>query len=365
MTNARHMVRYSTTHYWPRYRSLCYFCADPDDHLLLPIAQPRTYTRARQLSPIASATTIQRTCPHLAVFAMMTALQEQIMEAKIIAAIVSYHPDDKIFKNIDAIVPQVDGVIIIDNTETESDWCLRIDSTLVHYVHAGENLGIATALNIALSYAVNVGAAWMLTLDQDSVVASDYVVKLCESIRQNNSAHAEVVSIGGVPIDPENGYRLITALPGMPAPHLITSGNLIRIDALSAVGGYRSELFIDYVDLWLSMTLCSRGYRVLQCENAIFEHSLGASSHRSLFGKRLRLSNHSAMRRYYITRNRFLFWCEALSNGRQYLRAELRQFVIDCIALSLEKQRCRKLRAMGLALFDAVVGKRGKCSYNL
>ena len=286
-------------------------------------------------------------------------------QANIIAAIVAYHPDEGVFRNISSVSSQVDSVVVIDNTEGDSKMARRFAAAGVHYIDAGKNVGVGSALNMALDYAKGVGATWVLTLDQDSVIERGYVRKLLDCAERVKSEGAEVVSLGGVPVDPNNAYRLLTALPGTRAPHLITSGNLVRIDALSAIGGYRSDLFIDYVDLWVSMSLHSRGYRILQCEEAVFEHSLGSSNYRMFFGKRIRLSNHSAVRRYYITRNRLLFWYAAASLSPGYLPSELRHFAIDCIAVLLEENRPKKLKAMALAFFDVIIGKRGKCSYVL
>jgi rhamnosyltransferase len=87
---------------------------------------------------------------------------------------------------------------------------------------------------------------------------------------------------------------------------LITSGNLVELSAVLAVGGYDNTLFIDSVDMDFCLRLKKNGYRYAMARDIHMEHNLGETVEgRFLFFKKS-LSFHGAERQYYIFRNLLL-----------------------------------------------------------
>ena len=84
---------------------------------------------------------------------------------------------------------------------------------------------------------------------------------------------------------------------------IMTSGNIIYLNAYQEIGGFKDWLFIDAVDLEYCLNLHKHGYKVLRLNNIIMKHNLGNYSIHKFLGKEYRCSNHNHIRRYYMVRN--------------------------------------------------------------
>lgn len=90
----------------------------------------------------------------------------------IAAGIVLYNPDlSRLKENINAILPQVDFIILIDNDSTnigkvEAEY-RKLNN--IYLIKNEKNMGIAKALNKIVRFCEHKNCEWVLTLDQDSV----------------------------------------------------------------------------------------------------------------------------------------------------------------------------------------------------
>ena len=95
---------------------------------------------------------------------------------RIMAGIVLFNPNkERLTQNIDAIYPQVDKIVLIDNCSTNGihiETRKKIDITLIRN---NTNKGIAFALNQIMEYAFGHNFDWVITLDQDSVVSNNLI----------------------------------------------------------------------------------------------------------------------------------------------------------------------------------------------
>ena len=89
---------------------------------------------------------------------------------------------------------------------------------------------------------------------------------------------------------------------------LITSGSLVNLKTLSAIGNFDENLFIDEVDFEFCLRAVTKGYRIIQFTHIFLHHQLGVITyHRSLkSNKSTPRTLHSPIRLYYLTRN-FLY----------------------------------------------------------
>ena len=288
---------------------------------------------------------------------------------KVAAIIISYNPDNNLLDSINLLINQVDKIIIVDNgSESQKKKNINlikdIDNKKIEVIFNEENLGIATALNIGVKEALNQGYNWILTMDQDSKASSNMVEKMLEVYNAiDESERKEILSIFPNFVDERiqsieensnmNSYEYVDAD--------ITSGNLLRAEVFDKVGFFDDSLFIDLVDTDFCMRLNEKNIKMIKVRDAILYHSLGESqSVKSIFGK-FNTSNHSALRRYYMTRNRFYTWEKYKDLNSFTLNRDKKLFKKEFIKIILgEKDKINKIKMVFKGYKDYKKGIRGK-----
>ena len=216
---------------------------------------------------------------------------------KLASVVVFYNPSDDNISNLNSFIDSVDVIYVVDNSE---DDIIRIkDDKKIKYIKLNENVGIAKALNIGANLAIENGYKWLLTLDQDSMITNDIINKMKKFIENNNHLNIGLVSpyhdiSSGE--DDRNGIFEEKI-------EVMTSGNIINLDAYQKIGGFKDWLFIDCVDMEYGMDLNKNGYKVIRLNDVIMRHELGNVKIHKLFGKEYPCYNHSPLRRYYMVRN--------------------------------------------------------------
>jgi rhamnosyltransferase len=235
------------------------------------------------------------------------------------AVIVTYFPDLALLEALlEAIQRQVVGIVVIDNGSppTTIGWLRAKQSKLSLILRPlGENKGVAHAQNCGLAVAQESGAENVVLFDQDSRPTCDIVARLLEALLDRQAAGTRVAAVGARYLDPRQnnptpfirieGLRLRRQCCGKPGAvvqtdYLISSGCLIPLAALKAVGGLRDELFIDYVDIEWGLRAKSKGYFCFGACNATMLHDLGGEPIRFL---RRSYPCHSPLRHFYHFRN--------------------------------------------------------------
>ncbi len=288
---------------------------------------------------------------------------------KVAAIIISYNPDNNLLDSINLLVNQVEKIIIVDNgSEPEKkrniNLIMDIDKKKIEVIFNEENLGIATALNIGVREALNQGYNWILTMDQDSKASSNMVEKMLEVYNKiDERERKEILSI--FPNFVDERIQSIEENSNMDSYEYvdadITSGNLLRAEVFDKVGFFDDSLFIDLVDTDFCMRLNEKNIKMIKVRDAILYHSLGESqSVKSIFGK-FNTSNHSALRRYYMTRNRFYTWEKYKDLNSFTLNRDKKLFKKEFIKIILgEKDKINKIKMVFKGYKDYKKGIRGK-----
>ena len=109
------------------------------------------------------------------------------------------------------------------------------------------------------------------------------------------------------------------------------------------------------------MRLNEKNIKMIKVRDAILYHSLGESqSVKSIFGK-FNTSNHSALRRYYMTRNRFYIWKKYKDLNSFTLNRDKKLFKKEFIKIILgEKDKVNKIKMVFKGYKDYKKGIRGK-----
>lgn len=282
------------------------------------------------------------------------------------AIVVAFFPDKDFEARIRTVETQVARVVIVDNTPDESSR-RYLSQTLgemakVHLIRNQANLGISTALNQGLDYALKAGYQWILTLDQDTECYPDMVDTLFSAYKACTKKPAV---IGGNYLDPRNESAFVPtngAENFLEQRTVITSGCLVQARAAADIGGFRDDYFIDQVDHEFCLRMRALGHTVVISRKLVMNHSVGRPG-----GARLPLlgvlPNHPPVRKYYIARNTLVTVAEYWQREPAWCLRRLVRLLLGLGLMALlEEQRLGKVRAFYAGIVDGLRRQMGPCS---
>jgi len=284
------------------------------------------------------------------------------------AVLVTYHPDAGLPERVKRVQRQVGAVIVVDNGSSEpAASMLRTlpQGPRLEVLYNGENLGIATALNLGVRRAVARGFSWALLLDQDTMPDEDMVDTLLATQASCTGGAAPAV-VGSRYRDTHGraaeGLRLSReGALWEEMESVITSGSLVSLAAFAAIGAFRDDFFIDHVDTEFCFRARAAGYLVIETRRPTMAHTVGApSAHRVLWSTKW-TTNHSPDRRYYIARNNSVMLREYGAAGvRSWRLKSLARCFRLCKRIALyESDKLPKIAAVAEGWWDAMRGHMG------
>ena len=163
-----------------------------------------------------------------------------IKKAVFAGVVVLYNPDETVVTNVMSYLEFLQTLYVIDNSEIPNsdivDELCKFDRK-VKYVACGENKGIAYALNLGATLAIESGADWLLTMDQDSRFEQDSISKMVEYCM--NLPDDKVIIVAPQPIDTELVYRKRREYP---FTHIvITSSSMLNLKLYQKNGPFRGD----------------------------------------------------------------------------------------------------------------------------
>ncbi len=232
--------------------------------------------------------------------------------AAVCAVLVTYHPDAGLAERLARIRPQVGALVVVDNHSDPAELervrtgCAALGAELIANP---ENGGVGAALNTGVEWARAYGFAWVLTLDQDTVAGEELVAGLLRAydgleapetvaVIAANYRHSEFGTFGYSPLPGERSGE-----SWFETGAAITSGSLVSIQALDAIGPFCAELFIDHVDTEHCFRARRNGYRIVATREPLMEHAIGQNMARRVFGRTVWNQEYSPARWYYQARN--------------------------------------------------------------
>ena len=291
-----------------------------------------------------------------------------VSRSDICAVVVTFFPQSDTADNLLALAPQVGHLLIVDNGSSPDTFeplepvARELGATVLRL---GSNFGIAKALNIGLAQARERGFHWLATFDQDSRAHGGMLEAMGRALADYPEA-GRVGLIAPVHIDRRAGvvmsdrYREASGASWHVIRTTMTSGNLVNVAAADQVGGFDESLFIDYVDNEFCLRLRQRGFRILEATHAQLGHALGNLEMRDLGLVRTGITHQSALRRYYMTRNRLLVWRQYWQREPAWVLRDVRRFLSESAGIVLFEQDARaKVRMMWRGIRDAARNVRG------
>lgn len=219
----------------------------------------------------------------------------------IAAVIVLYYPEiECLKKNIAAVMPQVDYVILVNNSPE-----ILVDNIMKEYnkdkysiILNSKNLGIAKAINQGILLANKKGCKWLLTLDQDSICPSDLISVYKKYIEIEKVAIVCcAINYNDLEIENADGVKFEYV------KDCITSAALINVSISIALGGMDEKMFIDQVDFEFCYRIKQQGYKIVKTNEVILKHNLGNLHLVRIGNIVIHVGNHSSFRKYYMARN--------------------------------------------------------------
>ncbi len=202
---------------------------------------------------------------------------------KFACGIVLYKPSLENIKHMKMIFSQFENILIYENSNYEYQNYFE-ENENVTYICTGKNNGLAAAYNCFLILSRKLGIDILCLLDQDSMMTVDNIIKMKNFIARNNS---------------ENIVVFAPRLRGTRGKNwVINSNSFLNIHAVNENAlKYDEAYFLDRLDADFCKQIIDKGLRIKCNEELLVEHRIG-------YGKN---NEHSAVRHYYMFRNRIYF----------------------------------------------------------
>ncbi|MFK5986543.1 MAG: glycosyltransferase family 2 protein [Pseudomonadota bacterium] len=295
---------------------------------------------------------------------------------KCLAIIVSYNPEPQLLSElIKSLISQVSKIILIDNASQISP-LVNISEKLVEnieYIQLSSNLGLGAAHNRGIAYGKINNYSHILIMDQDSLPAQDMVVNLYSAEQELVSQGVQIAAVGPQFISLHDNHK--SAFIGkkrgqcsrifcqnkenIKTEHLISSGSLISINSVKAIGQMNESLFIDLVDIEWGIRAKSLNYSCYGICGASMRHHLGDTNINVKFlNRRIVLS--SSLRYYYHFRNALLLYRLPYVPWAWIWYHFSRHMFIKFIIIFFLPNRIKNMRMIFLGLWHGLHNKSGK-----
>ncbi len=289
---------------------------------------------------------------------------EKGAQESVCAVVVTHHPSPEMVRNFANITRQVQCTVVVDNAsapESLTDLRHAGETRGFHLIENSENLGIAEALNQGAQWAKQRGYSWVILFDQDSHVEEGFVREMFVAWR-SHPQRERVASVQPRYINPKSGLGPVVRRASDGGPiYSMTSGALLPVWIFDKIGWFASEYFIDWVDIEYCFRIRAAGYLIADSRNAVLLHAPGDSEPYSLFGFTFRPTHHSAMRRYYMSRNRIAVFRKYLRTFPGWILQSMQESLRETVKCFVgETDRWNKFCAFLLGTWDGLTGKMGR-----
>jgi GT2 family glycosyltransferase len=300
-------------------------------------------------------------------------------EFSIASVTVAFNGAGVLSRQMDALQRQthnIDEIVVVNNAS--SDNTLSLLET--HYPDAtvlnqSENGGVGGGFSAGLDYAANARKHdWIWLLDQDSVPADDGLEQLIEGLRflgddvENTAILAPLCMHAESELDYSaslwrNGLRKLGADVGNQkisfVDSVISSGTLVRKEAVEEVGLPRADFFIDFVDHEYCLRVRRHGYKIAVIAGSKLDHAIGDTIQVNIFGFRKNWPWHAPWREYYMTRNEIFTVWKYFPDWRTKLNVTRRLLRHAAGVLLLGRQKRACLTMMYRGVVDGRAGHLG------
>jgi len=297
------------------------------------------------------------------------------------AVIVTYQVEEDFRNNLEAVLPQVEQVVIVDNGSPSTSVAMlerlaRQHEGKITLILNPDNVGLAAAQNQGILEALLHEAQFILLLDDDTNIAPNMVQQQVAAYEANPiperiglvAPYYEDVNIAEPPryLSTRGPFwKRRRFEPGQTQMDDVllafASGSLIPAEVIQAIGLMREDLFVHFVDTEFNLRMRQKQYKLLVVRSAVMKHRLGNRTEHTFLGRRVTTTNHGPDARYYQCRNRILVAKAYCLTAPGYIAFDFARALLEISRVVMyESGKKEKLQAMFKGYWDGVVGKRGK-----
>jgi rhamnosyltransferase len=292
---------------------------------------------------------------------------------------VSYNGARVIGRQLEALKRQsykINEIIVVNNASTDGlPELLAATFPEITVLNLPDNRGVGGALCAGLDYAaLTKKYDWVWLFDDDSIPADNALEMLLAGLDYVNGNPGDLAILAPVCEDEktkmqcpgmlwQNGRIVrVHISPDEPLAMVdlvISSGSLVRKEAVEAVGLPRADFFMDFVDFEHCLRLRHHGFRIAVVRASHLDHVLGEPATFKILGRVKRWTDQAPWRCYYIVRNEvFTIWryYPALRNKAFFLGRSA--WLILCLLL-FGKRKMHCLQMMCRGFLDGRSGRLG------
>lgn len=291
---------------------------------------------------------------------------------------ISFNGKELLFRQVEALLRQTrrpDEIIVVDNDSSDGTAeAIAQCYPFVKVIRQSKNEGVGGGYSAGLKYAaVCRKHDWVWMLDQDSVPGPELLARLLDTFSTLSNPD-RVGLIAPLPVDEISGeaYTLYRwkqrqvrvelqkeRSPVVFVDLVISSGSLIRREALETAGLPRKDFFMDFVDFEHSLRLRRHGFEIAVVTECSMPHTIGTPRTVNLFGRPRLWITHAAWRNYYIVRNQvYVIWHEMPSvEAKAFMLGRFAKQVLGTLLFDSEK--LTRIKFLSFGLWDGIRGKLG------
>jgi rhamnosyltransferase len=271
---------------------------------------------------------------------------------------------------------KLDEIVVVDNSSTDATLhLLASEYPEVTVLHLPANGGVGGGLAAGLAYAaLEKKCDWVWLFDQDSVPAPHALERLLSGLQHLNDAKESTAILAPVcrntntgmtyPALSWRGSRFVTVpfslnLPITFVDMVISSGSLMRREAIAEAGLPRKDFFMDFVDYEHCLRLRRHGFRIAVVRDSTVEHAIGAPTTFNILGRDKSWADHAPWREYYMARNEvFTIWqYRPKLATKAFVLYRLAYHALGILLFGRQKLEC--LRMIWRGVLDGRAGRLG------
>jgi GT2 family glycosyltransferase len=208
-------------------------------------------------------------------------------------------------------------VIVVDNgSDVDPTPEIRTTFPGTKIIRLARNIGFAAGCNVGIKEATTTGAEYVLFLNNDAEVESDFLLPLIAALQSNRKvglACSYIKTMDGAAVDfagavinfPFGSFKPLRDLKNesslLPTDYATGCSLLVPVRILKAIGTFDEKLFSYFEDTDLSLRAKRAGFEIVLVPKSVVRHKGSASTRRGLTE-----GTTSPLKHYLIARNRII-----------------------------------------------------------